>query len=91
MNLCRACGEDFGSVGAFDAHRTGKHAYTFREGLALDPPLEDGRRCFDTDELREKGWARDSRGRWRQPIRANRALLRSMYARSRAETAGVDG
>lgn len=67
MNFCRACGEDFGSVGAFDAHRIGKHAYTFAEGFHRDPPREDGRRCLDADELVEVGWHRDQHGRWRQP------------------------
>jgi hypothetical protein len=28
VNNCRACGEDFSSVTAFDRHRVGGHAYT---------------------------------------------------------------
>jgi hypothetical protein len=28
MNECTACGEDFGSVEAFDAHRVGKYPQT---------------------------------------------------------------
>lgn len=66
MNLCRSCGEKFGSVSAFDRHRVGKHAFTFTEGLRMDPPREDWRRCLDTDELALAGWNRDSYGRWRQ-------------------------
>jgi hypothetical protein len=69
VNLCRSCGQDFGSVSAFDRHRVGKHAFTFTEGLRLDPPREDGRRCLDTDELALAGWHRDSHGRWRQARR----------------------
>jgi hypothetical protein len=49
-NLCRGCGVDFASVSAFDRHRTGTYVYTFAEGLELDPPQEDGRRCLDVDE-----------------------------------------
>jgi hypothetical protein len=64
VNLCRACGLDFASVGAFDKHRVGKHAYTFREGLRLEPPREDGRRCLDEAEMREAGMELDRRGRW---------------------------
>jgi hypothetical protein len=65
MNLCRSCGLDFGSVSAFDAHRVGKHAYKLEQGLALG--LDDGRRCLTSDELTQRGWTRDSRGRWRRP------------------------
>ena len=51
MNLCRSCGEDFGSEAAFSAHRVGDHAYTLTEGLKQDPPVENGRRCLSTREL----------------------------------------
>jgi hypothetical protein len=74
MNLCRECGEDFASVAAFDAHRVGRHAHTFREGLAMDPPREDGRRCLDPGELENGGWQRDTRGRWLRPADRRRAL-----------------
>jgi hypothetical protein len=73
VNLCRSCGEDFGSAGLFDRHRIGKHAYTFGEGLRMDPPREDGRRCLDAGEMRELGWALNGRGRWIDPARALRA------------------
>ena len=73
MNLCRSCGEDFGSVELFDRHRVGRHAFTFSEGLKLDPPREDGRRCLDADEMRERGWCVDARGRWVDSARALRA------------------
>lgn len=67
MNGCRACGQDLGSLSAFDAHRRGTHDYTFVEGLRMDPPREDGRRCLDVDELEAAGWRRDRHGRWRTP------------------------
>jgi hypothetical protein len=77
MNLCTACGLDFGSVGAFSAHRVGKHEYDW------SPEREDGRRCLDTDELRERGWKQDTRGRWRQPADPD-ALLRIRESRGAA-------
>lgn len=64
MNLCCTCGMDFASVAAFDRHRTGVHAYTFWEGLRMDPPREDGRRCMDEDEMLGAGIDRDAHGRW---------------------------
>ena len=62
QNGCGACGLDFGSLGAFDAHRVGKHAYTSTEGLAMDPPREDGRRCLHVWELEAQGFALNARG-----------------------------
>jgi hypothetical protein len=64
MNVCGACGLDFSSVQAFDRHRVGKHAYTFTEGLNMNPPREDGRRCLDVEELEALQFAQDARGRW---------------------------
>jgi hypothetical protein len=86
VNLCRACGLDFGSVSAFDAHRVGRHEYTFSEGLSLDAPREDGRRCLSVEELEAKSWGQDSRGRWRQPVDPE-ALLK--LRESRRTPAGV--
>jgi hypothetical protein len=68
MNLCRACRQDFGSVSAFDNHRTGKHGYPW------SPEHEDGRRCLETGELEAKGWRQDKQGRWRTPSQAARPL-----------------
>lgn len=59
MNLCRACGKDFGSLGAFDKHRVGKIAYRY----TIDQP--GGRRCLHASELGEAGWSQDKHGRWR--------------------------
>jgi hypothetical protein len=58
MNLCRTCGEDFGSISAFDAHRVGKYEYTW------SPDREDGRRCLGVDELEDKGFRLNRRGAW---------------------------
>jgi hypothetical protein len=35
----------------FAQHFTGKHEYTYSEGLKLDPPEENGRRCKTSVEL----------------------------------------
>lgn len=71
MNLCTLCKLDFGSVKAFDLHKTGTHEYTFAEGLYMEPPREDGRRCLDEDEIaaakdREGNFlfARNAAGNW---------------------------
>ena len=62
MNVCGACGQDFGS--AFDRHRIGKHAYTYEEGLRMSPPREDGRRCLTVAEMTAQGFVRNAFGRW---------------------------
>jgi hypothetical protein len=64
MNLCRACGEDFGSVNAFDAHRVGTHAYTSTGGLTMTPPRDDGRRCLAVWEMETRGFVRNAREAW---------------------------
>jgi hypothetical protein len=64
VNVCAACGLDFAKVAYFDRHRVGRHAYSFSDGLRMDPPREDGRRCLDKGELRAMGWTTDARGRW---------------------------
>jgi hypothetical protein len=64
MNTCGACGEDFGSLTAFDAHRVGRHDFTYTEGLAMRPPREDGRRCLTVAEMNAEGFTRNRRGRW---------------------------
>jgi hypothetical protein len=72
VNLCCACGQDFGSIELFDRHRIGRHAYDFIEGLEMG--LEDGRRCLDPTEMQSLGWRLNSRRRWSDPARnpANR-------------------
>ena len=61
VNECSACARDFGSLGAFAAHRTGSYAHAW----SLEHP--DGRRCLSESELRERGFTLDRRGRWRRP------------------------
>lgn len=67
MNLCCSCRQDFTGIRDFDSHRVGVHAYTYTEGLALNPIHEDGRRCLDVAEMQANGWTRDSHGRWSHP------------------------
>jgi hypothetical protein len=58
MNLCSTCGEDFGSVLAFDVHRVGKHAYVYSR------QQPDGRRCLTKREMREQSFRLNTRGAW---------------------------
>lgn len=60
MNVCGACGLDFGSLASFDKHRTGRHE-----------PLE--RRCLTADELVERGFVRNAYGRWTTAASLERA------------------
>jgi len=83
-NWCASCGEDFTSARGFDRHRVGRHAYTFVEGLALSPPVEDGRRCLDVVEIAALGFERDERGRWRDAAEAERT--RERFAGSELRT-----
>ena len=65
MNWCDSCRQDFGGVISFDAHRVGKHEFTYLQGLDMDPPREDGRRCLDINELETSPeWTLGSTGRW---------------------------
>jgi hypothetical protein len=84
MNLCRGCGEDFASVDLFDRHRVGVHAYTFSEGLRVEPPREDGRRCLAVAEMLERGWERNGRGGWTDPAKHPGARLRPRHQRTQA-------
>ena len=79
-NGCSGCGQDFTSTLLFDAHRVGRYHYTLEQGLRLDPPREDGRRCLDVDEMTAKGWAQDDRGRWTDPVRVQAS--REAFARA---------
>jgi hypothetical protein len=89
VNYCSACGEDFGSVGTFDKHRVGVHDYTLTEGLRMDPPREDGRRCLAIWEMEAKGWHLDRRMLWRQPM-SEKDRVRVGQIRSRPAR-GSDG
>lgn len=61
MTLCTLCGQDFGGVRAFDAHRVGSHDHCF------DLSHPDGRRCLSVEEMAGRGLQRNSAGRWSLP------------------------
>jgi hypothetical protein len=65
LNGCGGCHTDFTSLRLFDAHRVGDHALTW-------PEHENGRRCRDAEEMTEKGWQQDDRGRWFDPVHRER-------------------
>ena len=67
LHGCSSCRQDFTSTTLFDRHRVGVHEHTLEQGLRLDPPREDGRRCLDTNEMTAKGWELNDRGRWLDP------------------------
>jgi hypothetical protein len=81
VNLCTTCGEDFGSVEAFDAHRVG--SYPQRGPSEYEGSIEDwtpgrGRRCLTAEEMengsfRGRQFVRNSRGRWSLEKRLNRS------------------
>jgi hypothetical protein len=79
-NGCSECGQDFTSTVLFDAHRTGVYVYTYEQGVRLDPPREDGRRCLESDEMKAKGWELNDRGRWVDPVRLQAS--REAFARA---------
>jgi hypothetical protein len=84
MNVCGACGLDFGGIAAFDAHRVGRHEYTLAQGLQMDPPREDGRRCLDLDELLGLGFVQNAYGRWTTPENVSRGLTWNPRSAERA-------
>ncbi len=65
MTECASCGLFFSGTSSFDAHRVGVHAYTVSEGLRMEPPRENGRRCLHVSEMVEASMELDDRGRWR--------------------------
>jgi hypothetical protein len=80
LNGCSGCGCDFTSVAIFDLHRVGKHAYSYSEGVAMEPMRENGRRCLTSDEMSERGWSIDPKGRWFDPERVEAARRAFSYA-----------
>lgn len=90
MNLCTSCGLDFTGLRDFDAHRVGAHAYTYSDGLEMEPIREDGRRCLEADELNAAGWFCDRHGRWSHPSR-RRAQKRGYALRQSPQNATEDG
>lgn len=81
MNQCAGppnysgCNLHFADDPSFDAHRVGTHEYTYWEGLKLDPPREDGRRCLSVEEMVEAGWTKNRFDRWRCPEKKVREPL----------------
>jgi hypothetical protein len=86
MNECSACRCDFTSLALFDLHRVGKYPQTGpadyfdrRRTGAVNPEddwratAEFGRRCLEDDEMEAKGWVKDDRGRWSDPVQIQRA------------------
>jgi hypothetical protein len=79
-NLCTTCGEDFGSLEAFDAHRVGTYPQrgpSEYEGDIEEWTPEKGRRCLTVEEMqsgsfRGRQFARNGRGRWSLEKRLNR-------------------
>ena len=69
MNLCRGCGLTFGSLAAFEAHRTGD----FSQGE---------RRCLTVDEIRTLGMVQNTRGWW---IRNTFDSMASKFTSDRSE------
>ena len=55
QSFCRACGQLFNSVAAFDKHRTGHFG--------------KDRRCMTEAEMQAKGMAINGRGRWVTALR----------------------
>jgi hypothetical protein len=84
MNLCTTCGEDFGSVESFDAHRVGN--YPQRGPSEYEGSLEawtpdKGRRCLTVEEMESgsfqgRQFVRNGRGRWSLEKRLNRSRKR---------------
>jgi hypothetical protein len=97
MNLCVACGEDFGSVAAFDRHRTGdfpqtgpsEYADRLRAGLVpYDEPWQRsfGRRCLEPEEMLHHGFVRMANGRWSIASDVQRARKMHQTHRTEANT-----
>jgi hypothetical protein len=54
LNQCCACGEDFASLAAFDAH-------------ILSKPSDSLFDCLSVSELEAAGWTQNAKGRWTSP------------------------
>lgn len=56
---CPTCLEQFGSVRAFDRHRTGFYA--------SPGTFQHHRRCMTVSEMRAAGWGQNPKGQWLAP------------------------
>jgi hypothetical protein len=85
LNECGGCGKDFAALEYFDAHRVGEYGPGIYTGPVEDWAPERGRRCLRTEELRERGFELDERGRWYGVARRQRGM--DALATSLAEAA----
>jgi hypothetical protein len=76
LNGCGGCRQDFTSLRLFDAHRIGAFESGNYQGHIEDWSLELGRRCLDVEEMAERGWEQDEKGRWFDPERVEDARRR---------------
>ena len=90
MTECSVCGLLFAGTSAFDAHRVGKHAYLYSEGLRMDPPREDGRRCLASAEMAAAHHlVLDGSGQWRLVL-SQKQLASLARLRQRRTTNSLD-
>jgi hypothetical protein len=71
---CANCGQGFGGVTLFDAHRVG------------DP---GDRRCLSVGEMAVRGWTQDAKGLWRDLSRGSRPATAPFPARREGANRGV--
>jgi hypothetical protein len=69
MNYCKACDVTFGSIGAFDMHRTGSYGdaiYASGDTKRKKPigHTEPSRRCMTLDEINAAGMVQNGKGWW---------------------------
>jgi hypothetical protein len=73
LNQCCACGEDFASLAAFDAH-------------ILSKPSDSLFDCLSVAELEAAGWKQNDDGRWTSPkLKAGAEKLREYHQRASSE------
>jgi hypothetical protein len=73
LNQCSACGEDFASLAAFDAHILSKPSDSFFD-------------CLFVSELKAARWTQNDRGRWTSPkLKAGAEKLKEHHQRASSE------
>jgi hypothetical protein len=87
LNYCSACGQDFASITLFDRHLVGQVSAGVYRGPLWEWKPELGIRCLTVEEMEERGWRRNKRGRWQDPCEAERA--RRLRARSPVSASAV--
>jgi hypothetical protein len=74
MNLCRGCGLTFGTLKAFDAHRTGPYGEPIykpsrtRKSRQVIGHTAPTRRCMTVPEIQALGMTQDRKGWWMLPV-----------------------